>query len=583
MNMTNSTNRSLIESLEQLQVHDHASLIYSNPEEKIAVVVPFIRIGLERGDRCLYIAPESDSEIFMEVLAGSGINTADFLARGALVITTYKEFYRSDESYDPARFLGLVEEAITDAKNAGFTTLRLSDEKSCFWEGPYDKKQLIEFETRMNGLILSYDLTALCLYNLTSFSAEMLREIIRCYPKIIFGGIMCRNYIYLPPDKYFQPNRPGIEVENLLQGMLANEIMLDTLQVQKSLLKAVFENTPDIVYVKDLEGRFLMINPVGAAFFGKPIEEVLGRMASELLSSEDAAQLIEADCKAIASDQPISTELTFMDAGVTRTLFAIKGTYRDGKGNVVGVYGISRNVTEQKRAQREILSNHEQLRFLASQLSMVEEQERRRIASALHDQVGQSLALANIKLGTLKGMERGDSLWKEINKIRELLDDAIQHTRSLTMKISPPCLYDLGLEAAVHSLCEDFQREHGIKISLEYDGTIKPLHDDLRALLFHGIRELLVNIIKHARTNSADVSVERDGDCIRITVEDKGIGFDCSEKYIRSAKDSGFGLFSLRERLEYFGGRFDMVSVPGQGTRVTLVAPLIGEQKENSE
>ncbi|MGC2422910.1 MAG: MEDS domain-containing protein [Nitrospirota bacterium] len=571
MPRTNDTESPLFEALKLLQVHDHISLIYNNPEERFAAVVPFLRIGLERGERCLCIATESDYEIVMAALADSGIDIADVLARGALVITTQKEFHHTDGPVDAGRLVGLYYQAVTDAKDAGFNTLRVCADVCCIPEA-CSEADLVGFEAGINDLIKSSDITVLCLYDLNRYSPQIIREIIRTHPKLIFGGMVCNNYTtYLPPDKYFQLNRVDVEVESLLHGMLATEITLNNLQVQKSLLKAVFENTPDMVYVKDLNGRYLMINPAGADFFGKSIDEVLGRTAGELLPPEDAAPLAEADRRAMASDKPVSTELTFKAAGIARTFLAIKGVYRDAKGDVIGIFGISRDITEQKRTESEIIANHEELRFMASEISRKEERERRSIASALHDQIGQTLALAMIKLQSIAW---GEDFKGEVNQVCELLDNAIQHTRSLTIELSPPVLYELGLEAAAESLCEEFQRLYGLEINFRGDVTTESLTDEIRVLLYQGLRELLVNVVKHAGASSASVTIEKDWAFIRITVEDNGIGFDGSEKNIRADKKHGFGLFSLRERLKYLGGSFDVTSAPGRGTQITLVAPL---------
>ncbi|MCK4723422.1 MAG: ATP-binding protein, partial [Dehalococcoidia bacterium] len=128
-----------------------------------------------------------------------------------------------------------------------------------------------------------------------------------------------------------------------------------------------------------------------------------------------------------------------------------------------------------------------------------------------------------------------------------------------------------GLEPALEWLVEQVQAEHGIRCTFEDDGQTKPLGDDARGFVFWVVRELLMNVVKHAEAQAVTVSVCRDDSELRMVVEDNGVGFDTSEMEWRTR---GFGLFSIRERLTEFGGQFEVKSELGRGTRVILVVPL---------
>ena len=234
---------------------------------------------------------------------------------------------------------------------------------------------------------------------------------------------------------------------------------------------------------------------------------------------------------------------------------------------------------EHKRSEQEIIAYQEQLRSLASEIYFVEERERHQIATALHDQVGQTLAMACVKLGGLR--HEAPALSGQIDEIREMITEAIRYSRALTFELGPPILYELGLEAAVCSLAEHYQKEHGIRIDCLVDRQPKPLSDDMRILLFRGVRELLVNVIKHARAKKITITCRREGTDIRVVVEDDGAGFDSAAGGGLTAKSQGIGLFSIRERLKYLGGSIAIASNPGRGTRVALTAPLaVGLEEE---
>jgi signal transduction histidine kinase len=190
--------------------------------------------------------------------------------------------------------------------------------------------------------------------------------------------------------------------------------------------------------------------------------------------------------------------------------------------------------------------------------------------------VGQALAISKIKLGVLKSAGGCDEYLAMVEEVRKLVEQAIRDTRSLIFEISSPILYELGFEAALEWLAEQVQKNHGIDSTYEDDGTPKPLDDDIRALLYQAAGELLINAAKHAHPKHIKVESRREGSQIRVSVEDDGVGFQVSGTcLIRGESEGlGFGLFSIRERLNYVGGRLEISSSCGVGTSVTLVAPL---------
>jgi len=163
---------------------------------------------------------------------------------------------------------------------------------------------------------------------------------------------------------------------------------------------------------------------------------------------------------------------------------------------------------------------------------------------------------------------------RRVDEIRELVKQTIRDTRSLTFEISPPVLYELGLVAAIDWLAEQFQLKHGLKSSVESDSKPKPLSQDIEIVLFRSVRELLVNIIKHARAGRVKITIRVNKGNLRIRVADDGIGFSQKDKTAKAYKNNQFGLFNITERIRHLGGRLEVDSQSGKGTMVTLVAPL---------
>jgi len=236
---------------------------------------------------------------------------------------------------------------------------------------------------------------------------------------------------------------------------------------------------------------------------------------------------------------------------------------------------LQREISERKRAEERLVDYQNQLRSLASQLSLTEERERRRIAWALHDHIAQPLVFARIKLGTIQQSGSSSEMVDSLGEICRLLDRTIEDIRSVTFELSYPPLYELGFEAAVEEwLNEQVRDRHGIRTRFVDDGRSKPMEDDIRAVLFQAVRELLVNVVKHAEAKSVTVTICKVAGDIEVTVKDDGVGFDVSHMEARRGSTGGFGLFNIRERLEYVGGRFRVESAPGRGTWTSLTAPL---------
>jgi len=222
----------------------------------------------------------------------------------------------------------------------------------------------------------------------------------------------------------------------------------------------------------------------------------------------------------------------------------------------------------------ERLHYQNKLRSLASELSLAEERERRRIATELHDRIVQTLAVTKIKLSAFRELGSSARLLDPLKEVLELINQTIQDTRTLTFELSPPILYELGLVPVVEWLAEKYEKQYGIPLKVKGDDLPDALEADVQIVLFQTLRGLFNNIVKHAQAKNVDVNITRFDSRIQITVEDDGVGFDTSNIHVSMESTSGFGLFNIRERLDHVGGLFEIRSKKDVGTRVVLSAPL---------
>ena len=229
-------------------------------------------------------------------------------------------------------------------------------------------------------------------------------------------------------------------------------------------------------------------------------------------------------------------------------------------------------ISEYGRARRKIELHQKQLRQLALELSLAEERERRKIAGDLHDHIGQALAFIKMSVAAFGEVPAFRDFRERIDEIMGLLDQTIRYTRDLTLEISPPALYELGLEAALDGLAERLRAKHGLSVRIEAPPETKSLDEELVVFLYKSIQELLTNVVKHAGARNSTVRIGTGDSQVRVEVEDDGRGFDPEALKSAGVSDS-FGLFNIREKVKYLGGEMDVRSSPGSGTTVVLVIP----------
>ena len=231
-----------------------------------------------------------------------------------------------------------------------------------------------------------------------------------------------------------------------------------------------------------------------------------------------------------------------------------------------------------KNLEDRITERTQQLRAMATELNLAEQQERKRLAAELHDHLQHLLVLGKIKIGQGKRYAPPIPILTEaMQQVDEVLSDALRYTRTLVAELSPSVLRDLGLPAALKWLAEYMQKlSLTVAVTLPQEPQLT-LPEDQAVLLFQSVRELLINASKYAGTGAAAVTLEYHDDHLRITVRDEGAGFDvraAAAGTAASGSSSKFGLFSIRERMQALGGSFEIESAPGQGVTATLTLPL---------
>jgi len=228
-----------------------------------------------------------------------------------------------------------------------------------------------------------------------------------------------------------------------------------------------------------------------------------------------------------------------------------------------------------RKKTAELALINEDLGALTLKIELAQEQERKRLAAALHDSVIQSLSLSRIKLGALHKQIRDNESREIVRDLRTMFDTALLQMRTLTFELSPPVLYELGLGPAIEWLGDELQKKHaGIVFVLDRPDDPVDMDEVVSILVFQSVRELLANAGKHASAKKVTVTMAIENDAVAITIMDDGKGFNVERASGHSDARPTFGLFSIRERMRQLGGSFELVSRRGKGTTAMLRAPL---------
>jgi signal transduction histidine kinase len=208
------------------------------------------------------------------------------------------------------------------------------------------------------------------------------------------------------------------------------------------------------------------------------------------------------------------------------------------------------------------------------EVTTIEENARRTFSNYLHDRIVQTLFVLKIRLAMMAKAADGSEKSQNWEEIFKLMEKAISDTRALSYEMSPSILNELGCEAALEWLVDQTNKAQGIAVSFKGTRMPQPLDQNICTVLYRAVRELLTNVIKHANARNVSLSMRQDDHQVELEMKDDGVGFDTECLQSLPDHNKGFGLFSIKERLQWYGGDMAVTSAPGRGTQVTLFAPV---------
>ncbi|MEN6506561.1 MAG: PAS domain S-box protein [Planctomycetaceae bacterium] len=388
----------------------------------------------------------------------------------------------------------------------------------------------------------------------------------------------------------------AVALKNALMSDQRQDVM-EALRSSQERFESLAQSSPDWIWEIDTAGRFTYASPAVKTLLGYEPSELIGKTPFDLMTPQEASRVRRHFAHQNASRLKIeNAQSELLHRQGQRVVLETSGAaFSDAQGQYLGYRGISRDITERKRLQETLEAANEnlerrvsertavanwrarQLRALASEITRAEDYERRRVAHVLHEQLQQLLVAGRMRVEDL--LRSGPSPHQQnlLGRVHDILRESIETSRTLAVELYPPILHELGLPAALEWLTQQMQERYGLDVHVEADPQAQPEDEDLRGFLFQSARELLFNVVKHAQVSQATVSLTINRDArVELAVEDRGAGFDATLLQTGEQEETGFGLFSIRERIEALGGAMDVISRPGHGTRVVVTAPLRG-------
>jgi signal transduction histidine kinase len=428
----------LLDVLVQIGLHDHICLIYESQEERIAMPVPSIRMGLDRGEKCVFIAPEKTVSDVNEALHAFGIDVDEAVKSGRLAVASQEDTYLRNGHFGPDKMIRFLADALERAIASGFSGLRVVGDMTWALAGDLGTGPLIEYEAKLNYFVRDHPIAVTCQYDRNRFSPEVILNMIRTHPIVIYGNFVCSNPYYVPPEEFLAPNHAEMEVKRLLA-----------------------------------------------------------------------------------------------------------------------------NIRDREQANKA-------LRELSRRLFQIQEDERRRLARELHDQLGQALTAVKIDLQAAQRLDERTAIVRRLDDSIVILERILQQVRQLSLELRPPLLDDLGLVPALRWYLDQQAQRAGLRVEFFADPALERVDAAIETACFRVAQEALTNVVRHSRAETVSVELHRTPEALHLVVRDNGIGFDV----MRAQQGASLGLLGMRERVTLVGGELDCNSAPGRGTEVHAFFPV---------
>jgi PAS domain S-box-containing protein len=578
------------QELANLKHGDHIGLIYESPSEQIAVAVPFIRDGLARGERCLYIAADHLITAVGAALEAASVEVAQERRRGALRFMTSHDASFGDGEFIPRTMIDFIRQAEAEALRDGFSGLRLTTEPVWQFGTAPGRDRLIEHEALLNHFPRSSKSVLLCHYPHSRFAAPCIHDVLRTHHLVILGDQVCPNPYYESPElasrnderatiPEFMDRRVGWWIARLKRSSTAEQererVLEELKQSERRLLEA--QRTAHIgSWERDLRTDQVTWSDELYNIFGLKADETDLSYEQFLtcILPQDAERARAVVDEAVRERGNFSCDyrITLADGSI-RMMHDQGGIILDETGVPIRLVGTAQDVTERRKAEQALQEYATRLQTLSRRLLEVQEEERRHLARELHDEVGQMLTGLRLVLKPTADLTTNEAK-AGFEQACALVDELLETVRQLSFDLRPSVLDQFGLLPGLLALFDRYTKQTAVLVEFKHRGVDSRFAPEVETAAYRIVQEGLTNVARHAATDQATVRVWATSDTLGLQIEDRGRGFD--PEAMPAATRSN-GLAGMRERVELLNGRLAIESRPAGGTLITAELPLWDE------
>jgi PAS domain S-box-containing protein len=596
----------LIAALEQLGPHDHFCSIYDSPQEHYAVAIPFIRIGLDRGEKCIYIADDGTVGEVRQAMQSEGIDVERAIASKALVLATKEQAYLKHGSFHPDWMFTFWKETTQLAMSEGFSALRATGETEWVLRGGRGLERWMEYESRLTHTLSESNCSALCQYNRRLFPPELILDVIRTHPMVVYGSTVCRNLYYVPANEFLGTNQTGREVERLLTNIRERERVEDDLREQLTERRRAEEELRRTgAYLAEGQrishtGSWGWNIATGELFWSQEHFRIFGfdpesakpsySMFLERIHPKDRAFVEQTVDRAVRerSDLEMDYRIVLTD-GSTRYLQSLGHPVIRESGDLVEFVGTVMDVTERKRAEEALREARAELAQVTRLMTMGE------LTASIAHEINQPLtavvtsanACQRWLAGPMPNLDEARAAVARIARDGNRASDVIGRIRALVKK-SATEQTELDINEVIQEVLGLLQNEiqkNRVVLRMELAADLRRILGD-RIQLQQVILNLVMNGIEAmsaAMERSRELLIrsrQHESDKVLVAVQDSGIGIDPQnlEKifdafYTTKSQGMGMGLAISRSIIENHGGK--LWAVPNDGPGATFQFTLL--------
>jgi len=348
---------------------------------------------------------------------------------------------------------------------------------------------------------------------------------------------------------------------------------LKAVTVSKNYVDKIIESMADMLIVVNSEGIIEKVNRATLDRLGYEERGLIGKKVDVIFDSAKTDPVFLDEIVRTKSVRNLETELVGKET--QRISVSLSGSLISDS---VGIVCVAQDNTERKRAEEMLRKSAKELRLLSSKILEAQENERKRVARELHDGIGQ--ALTGIKFAIENGVRRlketeTEPNFKVLEDIVPLIRATVDETRRIAMGLRPSTLDDIGISETIYWFCQQYESIYkNIRILKLIEVEEDQIPETLKTVIFRVLQEALNNVAKHSGADRVQLSLQQQGNTVELIIEDNGSGFDSEKPLPQSVSGRGFGLASMRERIELSGGIFTLETAPGQATRICAVWPI---------